>query len=288
DLLAEEMTAKTDAEARRANLESDEYRNPALEDILLSRFSFVYPHEAYQNLFTKTTVTELKEALLEEAETGEARTALRRTRRLFSYTSDHADTVPSFLREDASEGARPLTGAAYGLLTHKAMELVWRRAVTRGGDTASFADDAERIRAFLEAEDAAGRLDARGADESLFTRIAAFMRTPLAARMRQAAAAGRLFPEKPFMLGVSARELDRALPENEILLIQGIIDCYFEEPDGLTVLDYKTDRVRDEAELVTRYKAQLDYYARALTQITGRNVKERLIYSFALERVIVL
>ncbi|MBQ4417575.1 MAG: PD-(D/E)XK nuclease family protein, partial [Butyrivibrio sp.] len=76
--------------------------------------------------------------------------------------------------------------------------------------------------------------------------------------------------------------------ENDILLIPGIIDCFFEEPDGLTVLDYKTDRVRDEAELVTRYKAQLDYYARALTRITERNVKERLIYSFALERVIVL
>ena len=288
DLLAEELTAKTDTEVRRKKLESDEYRNPALEDILLSRFSFVYPHEAYQNLFTKTTVTELKEALLEEAETGEAHTALQRTRRLFSYTSDRADTVPSFLRGDASEGTRPLTGAAYGLLTHKAMELVWRRAVACGGDTASFAGDTERIRTFLEAEDAAGRLDARGADEVLFSRIAAFMKTPLAARMRQAAAAKKLFPEKPFMLGVSARELDCALPENEILLIQGIIDCYFEEPDGLTVLDYKTDRVRDEEELVTRYKAQLDYYARALTRITERNVKERLIYSFALERVIVL
>ena len=288
DLLAQEIRAKADAKALRAKLESDDHRNRALEDVLLSRFSFVYPHGAYQNLFTKTTVTELKEALLEEAETGEARTKLQRTRRLFSYTSDRADAVPSFLREEPSGEDRVLRGAARGLLIHKAMELIWRRAVACGGDTDPFALDADRIRAFLEAEQAAGRIDAYGTDRSLADQIAAFMQTPLAARMRQSAAAGRLFTEKPFMLGISARELDSALPENEILLIQGIIDCYFEEPDGLTVLDYKTDRVDNADELMKRYTAQLDYYARALTQITERKVKERIIYSFALDSVIVL
>ena len=57
---------------------------------------------------------------------------------------------------------------------------------------------------------------------------------------------------------------------------------YYEEEDGLVVLDYKTDRVRESRELVERYHGQLDYYARALEQATGKTVKEKIIYSFTL------
>ena len=70
------------------------------------------------------------------------------------------------------------------------------------------------------------------------------------------------------------------------ILVQVIIDVYFEEEDGLVVLDYKTDRVSDEKELVDKYHAQLDYYAKALEQLTEKKVKEKLIYSFALGKEI--
>lgn len=74
--------------------------------------------------------------------------------------------------------------------------------------------------------------------------------------------------------------------EYEGQLIQGIIDLYFEEDGELVLVDYKTDRVMKgeagEKELVKRYAIQLDYYAKALTQLTGKNVKEKIIYSFAL------
>ena len=77
------------------------------------------------------------------------------------------------------------------------------------------------------------------------------------------------------------------------MLIQGIIDAYLDEPDGLVLIDYKTDRVpgndREQggaAMLAERYRVQLDYYERALTQLTGKRVKERMIYSLALQRSI--
>lgn len=74
--------------------------------------------------------------------------------------------------------------------------------------------------------------------------------------------------------------------EYEGQLIQGIIDLYFEEDGELVLVDYKTDRVMKgeagEKELVKRYAIQLDYYAKALTQLTGKKVKEKIIYSFAL------
>ena len=54
----------------------------------------------------------------------------------------------------------------------------------------------------------------------------------------------------------------------------------------MVVVDYKTDAVSDGSELLRRYRVQLEYYARALEQITGKRVKEKLIYSFALREVI--
>ena len=68
--------------------------------------------------------------------------------------------------------------------------------------------------------------------------------------------------------------------------MQGIIDVYFEEEGNIVVADYKTDVVEREEELIQRYKAQLDYYAEALERLTGKNVKEKVIYSFYLGKEI--
>ena len=88
--------------------------------------------------------------------------------------------------------------------------------------------------------------------------------------------------EKPFMMGISARELKDSFPEDEMILIQGIIDAWFLEGDDIVLMDYKTDKVSDAAELIKRYKIQLDYYKRALEAATKKKVKEVYIYSFAL------
>ena len=70
--------------------------------------------------------------------------------------------------------------------------------------------------------------------------------------------------------------------------MQGIIDVYFEEEDGLVVLDYKTDQVKSRKELAEKYHAQLEYYAHALSQLTGKTVKEKIIYSFTLKEEIIV
>jgi len=78
--------------------------------------------------------------------------------------------------------------------------------------------------------------------------------------------------------------------EEEILL-QGVIDCYLDEPDGLVLIDFKTDYVppgRLEAKAET-YQEQMTAYAYALERITGKRVKETLLYFFgASESVAVL
>ncbi|MFR0986756.1 MAG: hypothetical protein ACLSFZ_09735 [Frisingicoccus sp.] len=77
---------------------------------------------------------------------------------------------------------------------------------------------------------------------------------------------------------------------SERILIQGVIDVYFEEDDGVVLLDYKTDRIpKGEAGdkiLIKRYKTQLDYYQKAIEQISGKKVKDRILYSVIMNREI--
>lgn len=71
----------------------------------------------------------------------------------------------------------------------------------------------------------------------------------------------------------------------EKILIQGVIDCFFENPDGTyTVVDFKTDRVNSPDILVQRHSTQLKFYAYAVSDMTGKRVKETIIYSFSLSR----
>ena len=72
------------------------------------------------------------------------------------------------------------------------------------------------------------------------------------------------------------------------MLIQGIIDVYFVEDGEIVVADYKTDRADSGQELVKKYRKQLDYYAHALEELTGKRVKEKIIYSFGLKEEISL
>ena len=83
-----------------------------------------------------------------------------------------------------------------------------------------------------------------------------------------------------------ANEVLTGCSSKEMLLIQGIIDVFFEEPDGLVLLDYKTDRVAIPQELISRYKVQLDLYQEALERAWGKKVKEKLIYSFHLGKIV--
>ena len=75
---------------------------------------------------------------------------------------------------------------------------------------------------------------------------------------------------------------------DEEILVQGIIDAWFLEEDEIVLIDYKTDRIAfgEETRLVERYRAQLEYYQMALERLTGKKVKEKIIYSFCLNEEI--
>ena len=140
------------------------------------------------------------------------------------------------------------------------------------------------VRAFLEKEAEEKRLTKEYFQAVNIRKIVHFLRTSLAARMYRAQKNGKLYREQPFVLGIDARRLKSDFPPAETVLIQGIIDVFFEEEDGLVLLDYKTDSVASMKELWNRYETQLDYYQEAIQKIYGKPVKERILYSFHLER----
>lgn len=69
------------------------------------------------------------------------------------------------------------------------------------------------------------------------------------------------------------------------ILVQGIADCVFEEKDGLVLVDYKTDAVKSEEELLEKYKKQIMFYKGAVSKTLGKPVKEAVLYSFSLDRI---
>jgi ATP-dependent helicase/nuclease subunit A len=109
-----------------------------------------------------------------------------------------------------------------------------------------------------------------------------FLQTDIAKRMHHAAAQGKLHKEQSFFLGVSANMVKEEFPEEETMLVQGIIDAYFEEDGELVLVDYKTDRVEQGQELIERYHVQMEYYTKALEQALGKKVKEVVLYSLSL------
>ena len=89
-------------------------------------------------------------------------------------------------------------------------------------------------------------------------------------------------------MGIEASEIDSEYTGEEMVLVQGIIDAYFEEQDEIIIVDYKTDRVNSAQELIDRYKTQLDFYEKALVKITGKSVKEKIIYSTELGKEVLI
>jgi len=114
-------------------------------------------------------------------------------------------------------------------------------------------------------------------------KIRSFLESDLGKRMLSSGSINR---EVPFNIEISCHELYKDMEDDkcqgETLLLQGVIDCFFEEPDGIVLVDYKTDYVPagKVGMIRDRYRVQIDYYARALEMLTGKRVKEKYIYLF--------
>lgn len=129
-----------------------------------------------------------------------------------------------------------------------------------------------------------------GADEktmeSVRKIIKRFRETPLGCIMCEADRKGTLKREQHFMVGLPACELSPEASSEELQLLQGIIDAYIVNDEGIILIDYKTDHVENGSRLSERYALQLELYKKALSQLLRKPVIRCIIYSTCLNETI--
>ena len=248
---------------------------PEWKELLSEQMNYTYPYLREEQMKLKFTVSELKKRIY----TGEQLPEMQEDRGEEMYQEEEiVPLVPEFL-QDQKEG---LTGASRGTSYHKLMELLdFTREYTKV-TLEKAVKDFEKQKKMTSEMAASIRI----------SDILLFLESSSGKRMSEAAVKGRLWREQPFVLGVDADQIypgfsgESGSQKKEVILVQGIIDAYFEEEDGIVVLDYKTDRVKSAEQLKERYHAQLEYYAQALEGLLGKPVKEKIIYSFTLREEI--
>ena len=278
--------------------------DPQLVGQLKQRFSQRYPYQVDVLRKNKYSVSELKHRAMRER-----------------FEAEQEETVPAFLEEPVTptiplfiqrqgsvEQETPNRGALRGTAVHRVMECY---------DFASEKSVHEQMEAMEKEEKITADMRALVKEQI----VADFVSSETGRRMALAQRGGALYREKPFVMGFTEEELEnygfgvgsntdsceniyektdsdqekeeqqKVRHEEDLTLIQGIIDVFWIEKDGIVLLDYKTDRVQQTKELIDRYETQLKLYADALERVFAARklkVKEILIYSFSLEQLITL
>ena len=236
-----------------------------LYEKIKEQLSYQYPHPDAIHLVTKYSVSELKHRAMREL-----------------AAKEEEDVTPKFLEEVSTpyvpafmEGKAEVNqGALRGTAMHRLMECY---DFTKMPDRSD--EFAENIKKQLTGLVQMGKVSEDMQKLIRIPSVELFLKSQLAPRMKAAAMRDDLFREKPFVMGNHEME-------EEMVLIQGIIDVFWVEEDGIVLLDYKTDRVDSATRLRDMYKEQLDLYAEALERIFPLPVKEKYLYSFRLNQAI--
>lgn len=214
-----------------------------------SRINFVYKYEALAKIPAKVTVSELISGGLQEVK--------------FDFSKR-----PVFL-----SGVRKLEPAQRGTALHAFMQF------------------AELQRAQFDLESEIKLLQERGflskeqADVLDRVQIRRFLSSELCARILASPSVVR---EWRFAVNINAAEVVPGLSSefsSEKIILQGAVDCVFEENCELVIVDYKTDKTTSEQVLREQYGKQLTLYSRALRECTGKNIAQKVLYSFYTGRV---
>lgn len=228
-------------------------------DEIIRRLNYKYKYKKASKLPSLVSVTELKRQFSEENDYGV---------RIFMPS---LSKKPTFLKE--TEG---LTASEKGTVFHSVMQHL------------NFNADSGKI----NMEDIKKQIDDMISREIItnkeagtvnINKIFKFLCSDLGKRIINAQ---KVYKEFPFQFRLNSTDiyenLEKDLYEKENIIVQGIIDLYFEEDDGIVLLDYKTDYVKDDdIDIIKeRYKVQIDYYSTALEAITGVKVKEKYLYLF--------
>ena len=289
DLIGEEITRQIIRKMKKEdllNLDGRRVYDAAFGTRLREVLEYEYPYESDIGLYAMVSVSELKKqsqiGRTEDAigtDSGNLEGIALGELKALTGSRDMAGSGPGESGEQKKTvSAGPNRAALRGTAYHAVLEHIHFHEIHGLAEVKPVVDK------LLEG----GFLDQEAHDFINPKVIWNFLSSPLGKRMAKAQSEGRIHKEQQFIIGIPAREMGLG-DSDELVLIQGIIDAYLEEEDGLVLIDYKTDHVPEgdpkqgAKMLAERYRVQLDYYERALTQLTGKHVKERIIYSLALQ-----
>ena len=171
-------------------------------------------------------------------------------------------------RPEFMEPAKEADGAARGTVIHRFLSLVDLTGIRDPGGT-----EEEKLAAMRD----------RMVQEQVFTpEEGEWIRPEVAAKFFASVIGQRM---------LASPEVHREWDFNLYLkdrgfILQGMIDCAFREGDGWILLDYKTDRIRDEEAFTEEYRPQLEWYATALRELTGKPVNESWLYALSVDKAI--
>ncbi len=217
---------------------------------LVRSLAWEYPHAAATDLPSKLTATQLKGREL-DSEAAEGTDVQRPVK-----------PVP-FERPDFAVKKFGLTAAQRGTATHKVLQYL---DFAHTGSVEEITREIQRMvnDHFITEE------EGRSADPA---KLADFFATDLGRELLAAPVRER---EYKFSILVPGEDYFADV-EGEEILFQGVIDCWFEDENGITIVDFKTDRIPDPEQ----YKPQVEAYTRALQELLGKNVARKALYFFA-------
>ena len=226
---------------------------------LEEKLNWKYENEFLSKLPIKTTVSVLKKIENERIDFFE----------LNNKNVGLEETIPEFLQDER------ITASEIGTIYHLVLQKIDFNKVNSEDDVKSFIQELVS-KNFIRLEES---------EKISSKKIFEFINSEFAENIKKAK---KIYKEKPFCLEIPAKEIFK--DDNSIgnILVQGIIDMFYENSNGnLVLVDYKTDYVEhDENELINKYKKQLQLYKQALECGTNKKVEEVYIYSLYLNKAI--
>ena len=235
------------------------------------KLNFEYPYLGVVKKAASISVTEIKKRQEEYEEQEDS---------LGLYKHKTTLKKPKFLSE--SQKSEKITGARRGTIVHLIMEVLDFEKVNTESEIKAQIQDLVKRRIITEKESQV--LSPR--------KIMRFFKSPIAKRMLSSKFVKR---EQKIYTQIKMNDIylndeifknNRETYENESVMLRGVIDLYFEEDDGLVILDYKTDFVdeNNKKEIIHKYKKQIEIYADVLSKLTGKKVKEKYLYLFGIDK----
>lgn len=244
-----------------------------LKEKIQKRFSYCYPYQEESVLYAKTSVSELKRRSQIE---NQIESEIKEEEEAVSLIEQEEAVLPKFVQEKQKRVGGTTRGTAY----HTFLENMNLAEF----DEMQPEEIYKRIGQIKKELIIQKKLSKEDAKLIWNQRIFHFLTSQTAKRMRMAEKEDRISRETQFVVGIPAKELYQESESEERILLQGVIDVYFEEDGKLILLDYKTDSVLEGQEelLILRYKKQFELYKMALEKMTGKTVGEMILYSFGL------